>query len=136
MKKILSTIFCIITSLLILVTGIAFAAIEGRLLFSGELMTYAIPWYAIFSTVTKLILALLAIAAAILPWIAKRSSYGSDLRGLVYIFCYLMIGMSVLFSFGANMGSSRGYLFAIQMILLTVVPIFHALSTLFYMLGD
>ncbi|MBP5216744.1 MAG: hypothetical protein J6038_02805, partial [Bacilli bacterium] len=75
MKKILSTIFCIITSLLLLVSGIAFVAIEGRLLFSGELLTYAIPWFAFFSTVTKFVLALLAIVAAIIPWVAKRTSY-------------------------------------------------------------
>ncbi len=136
MKKVISGIFFAITSLMVFAVGGAFSFIEGRLLFSAELNTYAVTGFAYFSTIVKFVLAVLAIASAIIPWIAKRTSYGSGLRTFTYTMLYALVIFSVIFAFRVNMGSSKTILTIAQIGLFTMVPILHAISGNFFLVGD
>ena len=135
MKRVLATLFAAITSLLLGVVGIVFAAIEIRLLVSGELMYYADPSYAYFSTIVKTLIAFLAIAAAIMPWIANALRHKDQ---LFLPSSVLIIGLDVISVFhnifGIS-GSSTGMIVAAETVIFIGLPLLHTLAIMLFLMS-
>ena len=136
MKRVLATLFAAITSLLLGVVGIVFAAIEIRLLVSGELMYYADPTHAYFSTIVKTLIAFLAIAAAIMPWIANALRHKDQ---LFLPSSALIIGLDVISVFhnifGIS-GSSTGMIVAAETAIFIGLPLLHTLAIMLFLMSS
>ena len=135
MKRVLATLFAAITSFLLGAVGIVFAAIEIRLLASGELMYYADPSHAYFSTIVKTLIAFLAIAAAIMPWIANalRNRHQLFLPASV-----LIIGLdiiSVLHNIFGISGSSTGMIVVAETVIFIGLPLLHTLAIMIFLIA-
>ncbi|MBO4540425.1 MAG: hypothetical protein J5736_00400 [Bacilli bacterium] len=136
MKKVLRTIPCILTSLISLLAGIAFCAIEGRLLFSGELLTYAAPWFGILRAVTRLIWAVLAILIAILPWFSNKVDSEGGFITFVYVLLFASVFFGVLSVFTLNINSSNTLFSFLQGLIFIAIPILHPIFICIGILTD
>ena len=136
MKKALRTIPCILTSLISLLAGLAFCVIEGRLLFSGELFTYAAPWFGILRAVTRLIWAVLAILIAILPWFSKKADSEGGFMTFVYVFLFASVFFGVLSAFTLNINSSNTLFTLLQGLIFIAIPILHPIFICIGILTD
>jgi hypothetical protein len=96
MKK-ASRIILWIAGALLIVVGLAFSVVEARLLFSGDIALYAHPVVAYCQTFFRLLCALAAIFAGILPYFFIKANH-PILRIYLYVFAILMFLLGNLFS--------------------------------------
>jgi hypothetical protein len=96
MKK-ASRIILWISGGLLLVLGLVFSVVEARLLFSGDIALYAHPTSAYFRTAFRLLCALAALFAGVLPFLFIKKEH-PVLRIYLYVFAILLFLMGNLFT--------------------------------------